>query len=80
MLGCWQARCDGTYNGKNVNGYTQAWDFASTTPQRFQLNMWINDTTNQEKSSNSVPPDSLRINKVASSSFALLLHTTNACH
>ena len=60
-----QARCDGSYNGKIVNGYTQAWDFASTTADRFQLNMWINDTYNQENAANTVPPSSLRINKVA---------------
>lgn len=58
-----QAHCDGSYNGKTVNGYMQAWDFSGTSQQRLQLNVWVNDTSNQENLSGQQPPNSLRINK-----------------
>ena len=42
----------------------QAWDFSGTSQQRLQLNVWVNDTSNQENLSGQQPPNSLRINKV----------------
>ena len=61
----WQAHCDGSFNGKTVNGYTQAWDFSNVTTERFLLNMFINDSSNQYNAGNGPSePDSLRINKV----------------
>ena len=64
VLSATQAHCNGSHDGKTVNGYTQAWDFSGTSQQRLQLNVWVNDTSNQDNLSDNQPPDSLRINKV----------------
>ena len=53
-----------------LNEYTQAYDFQDSSPQRFNVVVWQNDTENLQRGQ--APPLRLRVVKVRATAYTQL--------